>query len=217
MGGAVCQNPASTEGGTCKPVKTVLTVNIGGDDHTDEKGVKYISQDKSVFEDPFKLQKTGPCEEKPKITGVPEKDKKLYETHMWGEGREVLAPNSDMCVTYRVPAKEDGDYELALKTQEGFQVDRSFNVKFNGLKVLLEVNVTQYSGGIGRAIDFLVNYRVSEKGTKLTLKGYPDTQIICEQVPLQFCMGGCKASADSLVNFRMSAFSVQKMKDAGKD
>lgn len=127
----------------------------------------------------------------------------------------MASPHGGMCITYQIPAAQDGEYELALKTFEGLHdVQRSFNVKLNGMKVLREVNISQFAGGVDRPVDFLVNYRIA--GDKLSLKGYPDTEILCDLIPLRFCLGDCKDKPESNANFRMSAFSVLQMKASGE-
>lgn len=109
-----------------------------------------------------------------------------------------------------------GDHELNLKTVEKQSMPRTFNVELNGVRVLREIDIQTMAGGVGRALNIYVTYRVSADKKTLSLRGYPDSVIEMEQIALDFCYGECVDPGIN-INFIMSAFSVLQLTEIGDE
>lgn len=207
MSGTVCRNSDDQEQFSCPQHKIIIAANLGGPEHVSGTGTKFQAGDKVTFYDPYNLYQINGTE---KNSTAPKPDQILYDTQITADWHHIRAPTPDMCVIYPVPVAKDGAYELALKTVEKWSKRRSFNVKFAGMRILREVNVTQYSGGFGKRIDFYANFFVSGNATGLELKGLPPVPIIGGHVTLEFCLGDCRSRGETCdPAFVMSAFSIR--------
>lgn len=209
VAGGLCKNPGNSEASpeNCKPPPDViLGVNFNGKNHTDSTGVPFTGEEFVKFDDPDKIRRHSRYPENP--TGVAEDDLELFQTQLSGF---TVKPGKDSCITYQVPVSSDGRYALTLKTLEPWynsEGKRSFNIFFNGVGVLEEVDIFKFSGGKGAKMEIVVNYEVTSEGHSLILQGHPNLQLSGDQIPLAFCMGVAPHAEDH--GFVISAFSVAK-------
>lgn len=204
VAGGICRNLKKNLNGDCNISSVITAVNLNGNNHTDIHGVTYIGGKYVGYRDPHKIRRSWVYPEK--LKEVPDADQELYKTHIWGW---TTQDRKDKCVTYKVPVIIDGKYELSMKTMETWyrgKGARSFNVRFNHVPVLEEVDLVDLSGDKGVGIEFLMSFDVTHGVTRLLLKGHKDTNITGDGIDLAFCMGTLNTTTDS--NFLMSAFKV---------
>lgn len=107
--------------------------------------------------------------------------------------RNITFSNSNSCRTTLIRVTEDGGYELALKISEAAILSKMniFNVKLNGIMVLHEVNISQYSEK-GSGPDLLQNFEVTKNVKTLKLTGYKNSPIPADgMISVEFCRSQC--------------------------
>lgn len=195
----------------CRGARTIFAVNLNGEKHTDAAGIVFQAGSSIQFSDPHKLQRTAALPP----NGVPQRDSALYGTYIWGS--PPSSGSSGNCITLNVPVgKIDGKYELAIKATDMWNHEKgkkSFNIRFNDVPVIQEVDIVALTGSYGYGIDFLINFEITNGGNILQLLGHIDTIIKDPQgyIPLSFCLGNCGYPDSSFI---ASAISVLKFEKA---
>lgn len=95
----------------CKNGNTVLAVNLGGETHTDKRGIDYVAGKDAIFEDSYQTKQEGHQIQIDKDFD----DKELYSTFILGKSNGT---DFGQCIRYLVDLPNDGDYELTFRAIE---------------------------------------------------------------------------------------------------
>lgn len=193
IGGQVCDiRNSSVTTGKCDVLKPVMGVNFGGPALRDDQEFAYEADKNVNFADPDNFKALGSIpslEDNP--NNVSKNDEPLYTNFLTGSGDKGGRPSK--CITYQIPVRNDGHFELSLKTLEpnyDLEEQRSFNILLNGIRVMEEVDLFQVGNGKGIPLDIVVLFRVSDNRQTLSVKGHSISVIKEIQIPLSFCSGG---------------------------
>lgn len=74
--------------------------------------VEYKAGKEIKYEDDLSLAQKNIPKREPNIVGVDKADAPLFSTLFT---KKVKAPNADMCISFRIPANDNGKFELVIK------------------------------------------------------------------------------------------------------